>query len=282
MDVHPGFFKGKEEQPEATLTQDRGSHCVKLLVPPLSIHPAKHLAQIETCRLSPIRRQSMPIMQHSIATLLFPEYRRRVLGLLLLRPDLALHGREIARRTGLSPGTITRELGKLADVGLLKREKRGNQQVYSADTTAAVYPELAGILRKTSGLADVLVDALAPLDGISLAFVFGSVAQGHESANSDVDVMIVGSAGFREVVRALHPAQGILGREVNPKVMSRSEFASMRKEDPFLIDVLSRPRLLLIGTFDDAEEPAGNQPRGGARRRGTGGAAAGRRGKEHR
>ena len=224
----------------------------------------------------------MPIMQHSIATLLFPEYRRRVLGLLLLKPDLALHGREIARRTGLSPGTITRELGKLADVGLLRREKRGNQQVYSADTTAAVYPELAGHLRKTSGLADVLVEALAPLDGISLAFVFGSVAQGHETANSDVDVMIVGSAGFREVVRALHPAQGILGREVNPKVMSRSEFASMRKEDAFLIDVLSRPRLLLIGTFDDAEEPAGNQPRGGARRRGTGGAAAGRRGKEHR
>ena len=136
----------------------------------------------------------MPIMQHSIATLLFPEYRRRVLGLLLLKPDLALHGREIARRTGLSPGTITRELGKLADVGLLRREKRGNQQVYSADTTAAVYPELAGILRKTSGLADVLVEALAPLDGISLAFVFGSVAQGHETANSDVDVMIVGSA----------------------------------------------------------------------------------------
>ena len=76
-----------------------------------------------------------------------------MLELLLLRPDEALHGREIPRRTG----TITRELGKLAEVGLLKREKRGNQQVYSADTKAPIFTELASILRKTSGLADVLV-----------------------------------------------------------------------------------------------------------------------------
>ena len=80
-----------------------------------------------------------------------------MLGLLLLRPDEAPHGREIARRTGLPAGTITRELGKLAEVGLLKREKRGNQQVYSADKNGPIYTELASSLRKTSGLADVLV-----------------------------------------------------------------------------------------------------------------------------
>ena len=110
-----------------------------------------------------IKRQSAPNMHRSLPALLFPEYRRRVLGLLLLRPDEALHGREIARRTGLPAGTITRELGKLAEVGLLKREKRGNQQVYSADTNGPIYTELASSLRKTSGLADLLVQALAPL-----------------------------------------------------------------------------------------------------------------------
>ena len=89
-------------------------------------------------------------MHRSLPSLLFPEYRRRVLGLLLLRPDEALHGREIARRTGLPAGTIARELGKLTEVGLLKREKRGNQQVYSADSSSPIFTELASILRKTS------------------------------------------------------------------------------------------------------------------------------------
>ena len=65
-------------------------------------------------------------MHQSLSPLLFPEYRRRVLALLLLRPEEALHGREVARRIGLPAGTITRELTRLAAAGLLKREKRGN------------------------------------------------------------------------------------------------------------------------------------------------------------
>lgn len=66
------------------------------------------------------RRQLAPYMNQSLIALLLPEYRRRVLGLLLLHPDAQLHGREIARRTGLPAGTITRELGKLTSAGLLQ------------------------------------------------------------------------------------------------------------------------------------------------------------------
>jgi len=200
-------------------------------------------------------------MHHSLPSLLFPEYRRRVLGLLLLRPDEALHGREIARRTGLPAGTITRELTKLAEVGLLKREKRGNQQVYSADTGAPIFAELASILRKTSGLADVLVQALAPAaPKLRLAFVFGSVARGQETAGSDVDVMLVGDMGFREAVEMLYPAQATLGREVNVKVFASDEFATKCGTEPFLIDVLAKPKIFLIGNAHDLEELIGHQP----------------------
>ena len=197
-------------------------------------------------------------MHQSLASLLFPEYRRRVLGLLLLRPDEALHGREIARRTGLQAGTITRELGKLAEVGLLKRVKRGNQQVYSADTGSPVFTELASILRKTSGLADVLVQALAPVaPRLRLAFIFGSVARGHETAGSDVDVMLIGDLGFRQAVALLHPCQATLGRELNPKLFSTREFVEKATAEPFLIDVLAKPKIFLIGNAHDLEELAG-------------------------
>ena len=200
-------------------------------------------------------------MHQSLPSLLFPEYRRRVLGLLLLRPDEALHGREIARRTGLPAGTITRALGKLAEVGLLKREKRGNQQVYSADTSGPIFAELASILRKTSGLADVLVQALAPAaPKLRVAFVFGSVAQGRETAGSDIDVLLVGDLSFREAVELLYPTQAVLGREVNPKVFATDEFMAKMKVEPFLADVLAKPKLFLIGNDRDLEELAGHQP----------------------
>jgi predicted nucleotidyltransferase len=200
-------------------------------------------------------------MHQSLPSLLFPEYRRRILGLLLLRPDDALHGREIARRTGLPAGTITRELGKLAEVGLLKREKRGNQQLYSADTTGPIYTELASILRKTSGLADVLVQALAPAaHKLKVAFVFGSIAQGRETAGSDIDVMLIGDLGFRQAVELLYPTQAALGREVNPKLFATDEFIAKLPVEPFLADVLAKPKLFLIGNAHDLEELAGQQP----------------------
>ncbi|HKX44046.1 MAG TPA: MarR family transcriptional regulator [Burkholderiaceae bacterium] len=200
-------------------------------------------------------------MHQSLPSLLFPEYRRRVLGLLLLRPDEALHGREIARRTGLPAGTITRELGKLAEAGLLKREKRGNQQVYRANTDGPIYTELASILRKTSGLADVLAQALAPASHkLRVAFVFGSVAQGRETAGSDIDVMLVGDLSFREAVELLHPPQAVLGREVNPKVFAPDEFLVKVRAEPFLADVLAKPKIFLIGNAHDLEELAGHQP----------------------
>lgn len=207
------------------------------------------------------KRQSSPKMHQSIASVLLPEYRRRVLGLLLLRPDLALHGREIARRTGLPAGTVTRELTKLAEVGLLLREKRGNQQVYSANTHCPIFAEMASILRKTSGLADVLRQALASMaDQIRLAFIFGSVAQGRETADSDIDVMIVGTLGFAQAVELLYPVQADLGREVNPQVFSASEFTHKVGTDAFLRDVLAKPKIFLIGEERDLAELAGAEP----------------------
>lgn len=200
-------------------------------------------------------------MHQSIVSVLLPEYRRRVLGLLLLRPDEALHGREIARRTGLPAGTVTRELTKLAEVGLLRRDKRGNQQVYSANPQCPIFQELASILRKTSGLADVLRLALAPAVGqIQCAFVFGSVAQGRETSGSDVDVMIVGGLDFAQAVSLLYPTQAQLGREVNPKVYTPEEFAALASSDAFLRQVLAKAKIFLIGEDRDLAELVGAEP----------------------
>lgn len=194
--------------------------------------------------------------------MILPEYRRRILGLLLLRPDEALHGREVARRTGLPAGSVARELRRLADVGLLRRQRRGNQQVYSADAASPVFEELASILRKTSGLADVLAQALAPeAPRIHSAFVFGSIAQGRAIAGSDIDILLIGDIGFAEAVEALYPAQSELGREVNPKVYSVQDFVARANDDAFLRDVLSKPKVFVIGNEDELAELVGHQPR---------------------
>jgi predicted nucleotidyltransferase len=195
----------------------------------------------------------MQNMHQSMSALLFPGYRRRVLGLLLLRPEEALHGREIARRTGLPAGTLTRELKRLAEAGLLNQERRGNQILYSANRGASIYKELAAILRKTSGLADIIAESLAPLSNrIDVAFIFGSVARGTETAGSDIDLLIVGSSDFGAVVDALHPVQEQLSREINPKVFSAREWnAKLKQKNPFVLEIVGKPKIFLLGTEND-------------------------------
>jgi predicted nucleotidyltransferase len=203
-------------------------------------------------------------MQQTLSSVLFPGYRRRVLGLLLLHPEEALHGREIARRTGLPSGTLTRELVRLAQVGLLRREKRGNQLLYSADRASPVFEELASILRKTSGVVEVLAGALAPAGNhVRLAFIFGSMARGHERPGSDLDLILVGDVGFGEVVKLLHASQRVLGREINPKVYSVKEWTAKRAApDSFLRDVLGKPKIFVIGSEHELEKPRRAKPRG--------------------
>ncbi|HUO43496.1 MAG TPA: nucleotidyltransferase domain-containing protein [Burkholderiales bacterium] len=184
--------------------------------------------------------------------LLFGTYRRQILALLLLR-DEGFHVREIARLTRVPAGSLHRELRALADAGLLLRETAGNQVRYQANRRSLIYPELAEIFRKTVGLADVVRDALAPFaNKIAIAFIFGSVARGKETASSDIDVIILGKLPFARVVGALAPLRDRLGREINPVVMSKAEFQNKyREEDRFVRRIAREPKLFLIGTADD-------------------------------
>lgn len=189
----------------------------------------------------------------TLAELLFPnQYRRKVLALLLMQPDQKMHLRELSRQTQAAPGTLKKELDALCHVGLLTSERVGNQVQFQANQSHPVFAELQALIRKTTGLADVLRQALQPLgDQVALAFVFGSMASGSAHAGSDVDVLVVGSASFAQVVEATYAAQAPLGRDINPKVMTPTEWATKRAEGhPFVQELLAKPRILLTGTLD--------------------------------
>lgn len=190
----------------------------------------------------------------SVSDLLFPnQYRRKVLALLLMIPQVRVHLRELARLTGASPGTLKKELDALTVAGLLNVERVGNQTQFSANTQHPVYPELSGLIRKTTGLHDVLANALAPLGAqVEVAFVFGSVASAKETTHSDVDVMVIGNAGFGQVINALYDAQTTLGREINPKVMTREEWqAKQRAGNTFVTELLNKPKIFVVGAAHD-------------------------------
>ncbi|MEB0075831.1 nucleotidyltransferase domain-containing protein [Pseudomonas sp. CCI3.2] len=185
----------------------------------------------------------------TLATFLFSDYRRKVLALMLLHPDVQYHQREIARLTDTISGTLSRELAKMVKVGLLLKMPVGNQMHYKANVECPIFLELAGILRKTDGWVTALADSLKPLaESIEFAFVFGSMASGNATSSSDIDLMVVGDVSFSDLITQLYPLQTAIRREINPKCYSRGEWVRLMSEpSAFVRDVLNKPTLFLMG-----------------------------------
>ncbi len=188
--------------------------------------------------------------------LMFGAYRRRLLATLLLRPGERYHVRELGRMTGISAGSIHRELKAMAESGLLLREQVGNQVLYQANEACPIYPELATIFRKTIGLSDLLGDALRDLDDkIELAIVFGSMASGRQNPTSDVDVFVLGDLELVDVVKALSSVQPSLGREINPVVMTAEDFAvQLNNKERFAVRVQEEPKIFVKGSESEFAE----------------------------
>ena len=169
------------------------------------------------------------------------------------QPDRTYFLNELIKEAKIGRGTVQREMEKLVASGLVLVKKVGNQKHYQANKGSPVFEELAGILRKTAGLVEVLANALVSLEeNIDVALVFGSMASDKATSASDVDLLVIGDVEFSRVAKAVYPSQEILKREINPKVYTQKEWKKLiAKQDGFVKQVMKQPKLFIIGTKDE-------------------------------
>ena len=181
------------------------------------------------------------------------------MALLYGRADQSFYTREIAREVDASVGAVQRELENLSKVGLILRKSVGSQVFYQANRDTPIFPEMRALINKTIGIFGVLRSALSPLSNrIVAAFVYGSVAREEETAQSDVDLMVVGKATLDEVLSRLSTAEKGIGRSINPTVYSLSEFkAKLAEGNHFLTSVLKGQKVFLLGDEDELKKVGG-------------------------
>jgi DNA-binding transcriptional ArsR family regulator len=201
-------------------------------------------------------RNNIRIMRKiSILDSLFSGVRQGILAATLTRPDKWWYLSELAEFIGTSPSSLQRELSALAQCGILEQRRDGRRVYFKAETRSPVFADLRGILEKTAGLVPALQNLLHPFrNEISIAFIYGSIARKEEHATSDVDLMVIGSAGLAELSSGLRNVEKQLGREINVTNYSVHEFRrKIRRHDHFLTGVLKSHIQLLIGERNDLE-----------------------------
>ncbi len=189
-----------------------------------------------------------------IGDALFTKTQQRVLSLLYGKPDKSFYTNEIVRWADMGRGTVKRELDRLVSAGLLVVSREGNQLHYQANSENPIYAELVGIVRKTFGVADVLAEALAPIkDDIDIAFVYGSIAKGADTAKSDIDLFVASDTiSYTELFERLKTTEETLGRIVNPTVYDIQQIRKRLKEkNAFLTRIMDQPKIWVKGSDDD-------------------------------
>jgi predicted nucleotidyltransferase len=181
---------------------------------------------------------------------LLPQSTIRVVTHFLVHPGSARHFRALQRHTGLSIHSLQRELSRLEALGLIHRREEAGRVLFSARADHPSWAAFRVLLREHAPVADVVRDALFDVDGVEIAFVFGSQVRSDARPDSDVDLFVVGDdiSGHR-LGDALLRAQALLDRPIDVKRYTRRKLErSLVQGGRFLRNVLDGPKEWLVGS----------------------------------
>jgi DNA-binding transcriptional ArsR family regulator len=135
----------------------------------------------------------------------------------------------LAEHLHLPISTTSREVGQLAQAGILTTIKEGRNTLVSPNWDLPWARTLAALLDQTIGPQALISQALHGIKGVEEAWIFGSWAARQSGevgpAPRDIDLLLVGDDINRfQVADALDDVSRRVGVEVNPHTVAVSEW----------------------------------------------------------
>ena len=155
-------------------------------------------------------------------------------------------------------GAVHRIVKRLTNSRLVNEEKIGRTKFYQANSHSPIFHEIHGLVIKTVALKIPLESALAPfMDSIFGAFIYGSIANGKDNADSDIDIIVIGEGiQYSDLLSALQPVEHDIRRTISVRIMTPEEWKSKNEEsNPFVQRVLAKPKIFLKGSEHAIREP---------------------------
>jgi predicted nucleotidyltransferase len=185
---------------------------------------------------------------------LFSKVQQRVLGIFFSQPSARYQLSQVIALAHSGRGAVQRELESLVRAGILNQSVIDGRKLFEANRSSPIFEELHSLILKTVGLLEPLTKALQPLaKTMDVAFVYGSVAKGEDSAKSDIDLMIIGrEVAYSDVYEVLQKAEKKLRRPVNPTILTPGEWKQKLSErNSFVGKISQQPKLFVFGSEDE-------------------------------
>lgn len=167
------------------------------------------------------------------------------------------HLLNISKKLKLHPYSVQKTLAKLKFV--LKEKKAGRTIILSIDKTTTKYSELVKIIEdyklstenKTINSIIHYLTKLFSDKNILTCVLFGSYARLSFTKDSDIDVLLIVKRKTNEIQKKISQLSTILGKEVNPLILSEKEFiSSINKKEPAMMSLKKPSQRLIINGAD--------------------------------
>lgn len=197
------------------------------------------------------KSQKLVSIRSSLENLFRSRAQVLILKLLFLNSTNEFHMNDIARKTGLAPSTVAKEMPKIQRIGLVLRSSRGNLVFYKINNKSIIFDEMKRIFLKFEMLDEIITKDL-PKDNIKYALIYGSFARGEESTTSDIDLLVIGDVDEDSLIRSVSKTERTSGREINFVLWKEEEFLErVRKNIPLIKEISKTPIMMIVGDEDE-------------------------------
>lgn len=172
---------------------------------------------------------------------------KKVLNLFFLNEKENFYVNELAKLLREDPSNIYKKLLELKEEGILSDEFRGKERYFFLNTKYPFLKEYKRIILKGLGFERILKEKLSKLKDINSVYIFGSYVKNKLSAESDIDILIVGEFDTLKVQKVILEIQKSTGREINSIELTRKEFEKRKNEkDELLADIFSQKYIKIL------------------------------------
>lgn len=184
-----------------------------------------------------------------LQTLFRSETLVHVLGFLLLNQTGEFYLNELARRAGLAPSTLLRELNRMEPLGIIAKAKKGTAVFYRINRDCIIHEEIRRIFLKFELADRIIAGELAQYD-IRYALIYGSFARGTETESSDIDLLVVGRVSKDRFYQSVSSLESRIGREINAIVWDDQQFSSQKGRSSLLAHMKLNEIIMVRGDED--------------------------------
>ncbi|OGY09030.1 MAG: hypothetical protein A2782_00900 [Candidatus Blackburnbacteria bacterium RIFCSPHIGHO2_01_FULL_43_15b] len=175
--------------------------------------------------------------------------RVKIIKTLLENPKEMYYVRDLVRRTGEEINSVRRELSRMEELSMVKKEARGNRLYYWFRTDYSFYSELLSLVAKTTGLGYRIRKNKGKIGRLSFVVFSGEFVRRRPKISSDqVDILVVGDVVLPELAGLVRQEESVRSQEINYTPMTKDEFEfRKRRRDPFVLGILASSRFMILG-----------------------------------